>query len=99
MATTAPSRLTAEDYRLALASQTAVNASGLVRSLAEVMPKIRETLAADGVRDTGQVNTHPIAALYVAQLCHLAGLGMPSRLGAYEAAYQACQDRSLETRP
>lgn len=59
--------LTIEDYKSALASQTACNARGLIRSLVEVLPKIE----AINRGSTDWVSRHPIVQLYVYQIAWL----------------------------
>jgi len=58
--------LTKHDYERALLSQSACNASGLIHTMSELVPRIREeTNSTDGV------NNHPILRLYIEQLSHL----------------------------
>jgi hypothetical protein len=62
--------LTADDYRAALASQTAPNLAAIVASLSSIMSRIwneahRRQLGTDWV------NTHPICRLFAAQIEHL----------------------------
>ena len=75
--------LTKRDYEQALFSQSACNASGLIHSLSELMPRIREE-----VSGTDQVNNHPIMRLYVEQLNHLCGST------SYFEADKLCRERS-----
>jgi hypothetical protein len=62
--------LTKDDYRKAILAQDAVNASGLVHSLSEVMSRIREEPDCTG---TDFVNTHPIVRMYLNKLISLCG--------------------------
>lgn len=60
--------LTIEDYKSALASQTACNARGLIRALTEVLSKIESVnhgLSIDWI------SHHPIIQLYVYQIAWL----------------------------
>lgn len=66
----ADSHLTPADYKKALLTQSACNASGLIISLSEVMGRIREENRQSG---TDWCNRHPIVQLYLCQLAHLAG--------------------------
>jgi len=64
-------KLTRNDWQNAYYSQSAVNLSGLVHSLTEVLPRIwEEAQAVQG--GTAYVNEHPIVRLYTAQMCWLA---------------------------
>ena len=80
--------LTKDDYRRAILAQDAVNASGLVHSLSEVMSRIREEPDCTG---TDFVNTHPITVLYINKLSSLSGAenGL-----AFSTAYDECKKRS-----
>lgn len=77
--------LTKDDYRKAILAQDAVNASGLVHSLAEVMSRIRDEPDCTG---TDFVNTHPIVRMYINKLISLCG-------GAdtldFSEAYRVCK--------
>lgn len=76
---------TQRDYQMALDSQSACNLSGLVHSLAEVMPRIWETASG-----TAEVNRHPIVRLYVHQMAFLANVDTDGYQG-YSAASDACK--------
>lgn len=81
--------LTADDYRKAILAQDAVNLSGLVHSLSELLPRIREEPDCTG---TEYVNTHPIVVLYVNKLLALSGAenGL-----AFSEAYAQCKKAPL----
>jgi hypothetical protein len=80
--------LTKDDYRKAIIAQDAVNASGLVHSLSEVMPRIREEPDCTG---TDYVNHHPIVVLYINKL---ASLNCSCDTLTYSAAYALCRKRA-----
>jgi hypothetical protein len=80
--------LTKEDYRKALFAQDACNLSGVVHSLAEVLPRIREE---PGCTGTDYVNTHPITIMYVSKL---ASLSRSERDASFNVAYTACKMRA-----
>ncbi len=61
---------TAQDYAMAVASQSACNLSGIVFEFAEVMERICNETHAEG-RGTAWKNTHPICRLYAEQILHL----------------------------
>lgn len=77
--------LTKEDYQRALVVQDACNLSGVVHSLAEVLPRIREEPDCTG---TDYVNTHPITIMYVNKLSSLSGA---ERGLVFSTAYDACK--------
>jgi hypothetical protein len=80
--------LTKDDYRKAILAQDAVNASGLVHSLSEVMSRIRDEPDCTG---TDFVNTHPIVRMYLNKLISLCG-------GAdtldFSEAYATCKKKA-----
>lgn len=78
--------LTKWDYQQALLSQGAVNLGAIVRSLNEVMPRIRHDAG-----DTDAVNRHPIVVLYVTQMMHLSHAEADDT--AYYEAHKACEER------
>lgn len=80
--------LTPKDYATAIFAQDACNLSGVVHTLAELLPRIREEPDCTG---TDFVNTHPIVVLYVNKLSSLSGAenGL-----AFSAAYDECKKRS-----
>jgi hypothetical protein len=84
--------LTPNDYRMALDSQSACNASGLIHSLDRVIPKIRENLAAEG-GGTDEVNRHPIVRLYAEQLLYLSGGGAGDPT-SWDRARRYCEERA-----
>jgi hypothetical protein len=71
--------LTKDDWKSAIEVQDACNLSGVVHSLARILPKIREEKDCTG---TDYVNGHPIVRLYVAKLMHLAQMDDPSDVSA-----------------
>jgi len=77
--------LTREDYQRALVVQDACNLSGVVHSLAEVLPRIREEPDCTG---TDYVNTHPITIMYVNKLSSLSGA---ERGLVFSTAYDVCK--------
>lgn len=81
--------LTKDDYRRAIIAQDAVNLSGLVHSLSELLPRIREE---PGCTGTDYVNAHPIVVMYVNKLLSLSGAenGL-----AFSTAYDACKKKSV----
>lgn len=87
--------ITAYDYISAIHSQSAVNLSGLVHSLAEIIDKIRREPDFDG---TNFVNTHPIVRLFAEQIYHLAFQHRErdddekyyGQAGRYHRAYTQC---------
>ena len=79
-----------KDYQLALDVQSAVNLSGVVRSLAAVTHHLWDDANATGA-GTEFVNTHPITILYVAQLAHLCGLHVEHD-PVYRDAYEECRE-------
>lgn len=83
--------LTEKDYKNALLSQSAVNTSGLVHSLSEVMSRMMDEPECDG---TTARNQHPITILYAAQIAHLAGAQTSFDDLAYSVAYSTCVERS-----
>jgi hypothetical protein len=70
--TRAAGDLLPRDYQQALDAQSASNLSGLVLSLAEVMPRLNHEMRRRGV-DAGWRDRHPIVRLYLEQLEFLAG--------------------------
>ena len=83
------SGLTALDYKRAIDSQSACNLSGLVHSLAEVMPRITEV-----TNGTEERNNHPIVRLYVAQMAYLSG-GTDNHED-YARAFSFCNEQSFK---
>ena len=81
--------LTPKDYADAILVQDACNLSGVVHSLAELLPRIREEPDCTG---TDFVNQHPIVVMYVNKLSSLSGAenGL-----AFSTAYDECKKRSL----
>ena len=77
-----------EDYKSALDVQTAGNMSGIARSLFDLCCRLNEEL-----HSTTNVREHPIVVLYVAQMAHLARLGVDSTT-RYNLAYEICEERS-----
>jgi hypothetical protein len=69
----------------ALAVQSAVNLSGVVRTMARDMDAVCDV--ADG---TDAWNTHPVVKLYVTQLVHLA-FGETVDHDQYTEAYNECK--------
>ena len=63
---------------LALLSQTACNASGLIHELSKIVTRLWDQANRES-RGTDWVNRHPVVVLFVAQLSHL------SRGGSWEA--------------
>ena len=63
--------LTARDWLNAMYVQSAVNVSGVIHSLAEVMPRIRNSCEAEGKIGTDAWNNHPIVRMYADQIAHL----------------------------
>ncbi|MFO1043304.1 MAG: hypothetical protein U0941_16035 [Planctomycetaceae bacterium] len=55
-------------WQQALDSQSASNLSGLARFLVRALDELQAT----GIKDTDDLNTHPVVRLVVAQLSHLA---------------------------
>lgn len=80
--------LTKDDYRKAIIAQDAVNASGLVHSLSEVMSRIREEPNCTG---TDYVNKHPIVVLYINKLASLNGA---CDTLVFADAYTVCRRRA-----
>ena len=80
--------LTKKDYELAIVVQDACNLSGIVHSLSELLPRIRDDPDCTG---TDFVNTHPIVVLYVNKLSSLSGAenGM-----AFSTAYDECKKKA-----
>jgi len=77
--------LTKTDWQRAIDVQDACNLSGVVHSLAEVLPRIREDNPG-----TAHVNRHPIVVLYVSKLSSLSGAQF-NEMEAFSQAYQAAQ--------
>ena len=83
---------TINDYQNAMYSQGAVNASGLIHSLSEVMDKIWGD-AFDMQMGSDWVNRHPILRLYLEQLVMINHAGwIQDSDGTYSAAYGLVQD-------
>lgn len=83
--------LTPADYQSALEVQSACNLSGVVRTFAEIMPRIWAEARRQG-KGTDWVNHHPISRLFAAQVAYLAGVGMHMHGGNdYGAAYDECK--------
>lgn len=82
------------DYKLALASQSACNLTGIVIAFAQVLPKIWAEVRAEG-GGTDQVNTHPISILYAAQISFLAGAASMTRHNlSWDDAHRFCTKRA-----
>lgn len=62
--------LTKRDWQNAMDVQDACNLSGVVHSLAELLPRIRQEPDCTG---TDYVNRHPIVVMYVNKLASLTG--------------------------
>jgi len=74
--------LTLQDWKNAQMSQCAVNASGLIRSLAEVAPRVYEDIyATDGGSE--QFAHHPIVRAYMTTLMELCWSQIVYDLSAY----------------
>lgn len=63
--------LTKNDWQNALYTEGACNSSGLINSLAEVLPRVRADVYALG-GGTDEVNAHPIVQMYIIQIYWLA---------------------------
>ena len=88
--------LTAADYASAVFTQGACNVSGLVLSLAQVMPKITNEGRTRG-KGTDWWNGHPIVFLYVAQIASLNGVAyVVNNLDRYSWCCQYCEARKEE---
>jgi len=87
--------LTPQDYRFAVMSQSACNASGLVKSWSAVVDKIWHEARAHG-GGTEFVNRHPIMQMYVTQLLWLTMGDTPNNYSVYHEAYKLCQERGAE---
>lgn len=87
--------LTARDWSNAMDAQSACNLGGVSRSLAEVIPKIRATLEAEGTPvNTTSVNQHPIVRLYAEQIIYLSGGGVGDS-ESYSKAYDIALNEML----
>ncbi len=65
----------------------ACNSSGLIISLAEVLPRVREEMALrQKLYSTDDLNRHPVIRLYLEQLFQLSGGGDLAFSDAYEEA-------------
>lgn len=80
--------LTPKDYKLAITVQDACNLSGVVHSLAELLPRIREEPDCTG---TDFVNSHPLVVMYVNKLSALSNAEEELVFGT---AYAECKKRS-----
>jgi hypothetical protein len=80
--------LSTRDYQAALDVQSACNLSGVVRSFADIMPKIWDEARKQG-KGTEWVNNHPICRLFAEQIAFLAG-GM-----GYSQAHKDCKECSV----
>ena len=76
---------------MALYSQGAVNASGLIHSLDKLTTKIWEEARELG-EGTGYVNRHPIIRLFVEQLVMLCEAGTTTNGDTYSEAYRKCEE-------
>lgn len=83
------------DYDLALASQSACNLSGIVRTFADITVRLWNEARAKG-EATDFVNKHPISRLFAEQIYHLAG---GWKEGSYLPASQACEKALAELKP
>ena len=79
------------DYETAMHVQNACNLSGVVRSWAEMMPKIWAEANANSL-GTDYVNCHPINVLFASKVASLTGCEMPL---AFADAYSKVQ-RTIE---
>lgn len=86
--------LRAADYQTALDAQNAVNASGLLRTMSRVVPRIWADVKANG-GGTQQVNQHPIMVLYTTTLMSLAGLGIADS-DVYERALKVAEEKAKD---
>lgn len=75
-----------EHYKLALASQSACNTSGIAFAFANALRAMCEA----GL-DTDARNKHPISILYAVQIAHLAGVGVDVGMAGYSQAVAACE--------
>jgi hypothetical protein len=73
----------------ALFVQSACNASGIARSLAELLS---ELCRADDDRGTDWRNSHPCVVLFVTQLAYLSGVAKVADIDTYHRAYAWCSD-------
>ncbi len=78
--------LTKEHYKLALASQSACNMSGIVIAFANALKE----MCLQGL-DTEARNKHPISILYAVQIAHLAGMSVDVGMAGYSQAVNACE--------
>ena len=62
----------------------ACNASGVVHSLANIFTELRES----GVKDTNELNNHPIVRYYLIKLASLAGIN--TTFDDYHKTYEGC---------
>lgn len=76
-------------YKTALLSQGAVNVSGLVHSLSEMMGELRREARERG-QGTDYVNRHPVVRLFAEQIMHLTC----SR--DYFEAHRICEEKAAE---
>lgn len=86
---------TKEDYKFALLSQNASNLSGVVHSLAEVLPRIWDEAHSLG-KGTDYVAHHPIVTLYVTQIASLNDRVISESSEYYHNAYEECTKKSQE---
>lgn len=80
--------LNKDDYRQVLFAQDACSLFGVVHSLNEVIPLIREEPDCTG---TDFVNNHPIVVMYVGKLLSLSNADDALK---FVVAYDLCQKRS-----
>jgi hypothetical protein len=83
--------ITKADWQSAIDVQDACNLSGVVHSLARLLPKIREE-----AHSTTLVNEHPIVVLYVNKLASLSRQSGNDDYAAFSKAYQAAQKALAE---
>ncbi len=83
---------TAQDYTMAIHSQSACNLSGIVFEFAQIMERICAQAHAEG-HGTAWKNTHPICRLYAEQILHLA------QGTEWRDAWHACTERANTEQP
>jgi hypothetical protein len=81
--------VTPQDYQDALFSQSAVNLSGIVRSLHDILGRIWQDAHNFGL-GTDWVNQHPISRLFAEQIAHLTQAGPCTNMESYHNAYECC---------
>ena len=76
--------------KIALLSQTACNASGLVHELSTIVSRLWDQAHREN-KGTDWVNRHPVVVLFVAQLTHLSRSGSWE---SWESAVRRCEAAS-----